>query len=374
MGSRALLALSLLAGCGFKANSGKSIDAPPAIGDGGIDAPDPDAPLDGPPPPDAPPSIACYGSNFGRVCLSSAPTNPITINAATPIDTDSSSMCAMTITGTTIANACVIPALSWSINARLSGRGSRALVLVAVNSITINAAGVIDVSSTVSPTVRGAGAQLLCAGGAPASGNGGGAGGSNSSPGGSGGSGNAGGGGGASSSFGLASLRGGCPGSAGGTGGAGGFGGGAVDLIAGSIIINGAILANGAGGNGGPAGDRGGGGGGSGGVAVLDTQNLMLNGSAILLAQGGGGGAGSTGGAAPNGGEASGANPGTAAAGGNGGGNAGAGGAGGTTGSGSSGSSANGNAGGGGGGGGAGYLRSLDPSFSPGGMTYPNFN
>ncbi|MBA3460719.1 MAG: hypothetical protein H0T46_12200 [Deltaproteobacteria bacterium] len=375
MRSRALVALTLFAGCGFEANPGKSIDAPPGTGDSGVDAaPDPDAASDGPPPADAPSSIACYGSSFGRVCLSSAPTNTITLGTATTIDTDTSSMCALTFAGTTIANACVVPAMSWTINARYTARGSRALVLVAVNAITISTNGAIDVSSSSSPTVRGAGAQLLCAGGTPASGNGGGAGGSNNSVGGSGGNGSTGNGGSPSSTSGLSSLRGGCPGSPGGNGGAGGFGGGAVDLIAGSIIVNGAIIANGAGGTGGPAGDRGGGGGGSGGVIVLDTQNLVLSASTILLAQGGGGGGGSTGGAAPDGSEGSSLNPGVAAVGGSSGGNAGTGGEGGTTGSGSNGGGANGNAGGGGGGGGVGYLRTLDPSFSPGGMTYPNFN
>lgn len=97
-------------------------------------------------------------------------------------------------------------------------------------------------------------------------------------------------------------LRGGCAGADGGdgveAGGAGGIGGGAILLQAETVVINGAITANGRGGKGGiyttgPGGDGGGGGGGSGGMIVLSATRLnLINGQ--LFANGGGGGEGSS--------------------------------------------------------------------------------
>src|SRR4051812_44121001 len=174
------LVLLALAGCGFHASPGKALDA--STGDSAIDASDPDAPPSDAPTdstitPDGPPTISCYGSNFGRICLASAPTSTMTL--AGTINTDTSAMCAATVQGTTISNACAIAADSLTITGRLVASGAKALVLVGASSITITASGSVDVSSHVlgvAGPVRGAGAALTCAGVNPASGNGGGAG------------------------------------------------------------------------------------------------------------------------------------------------------------------------------------------------------
>ncbi len=370
----ATLALGLVTACGFHAPAG---DVPrDAVGDGanGADG-------DGPPPtdglvvPDAPPGAACYGGSFGRVCLSSPPTGTRDVSSQVTIDTDDPAMCATTVAGTTITNACVLAATAWTINSRLSARGSRVLVIVGTTSIAVNGAGTIDVSSHVNPVVRGAGAATSCAGANSPSGGGGGAGGSYSQGGGSGGSGNGGTGGTPNATL-VVSVRGGCPGGNGaGGGGAGGFGGGAVDLIAPSISVDGMIAANGAGGRGGAASGKGGGGGGSGGAIVLDTQGLTFNGSGRLMAQGGGGGEGAAN--SSDGGDASDpslAEIGTVANGGSGGGNGGDGGDGAAGGAGDPGGSGSGNAGGGGGGGSAGFVHSLDAQFPRSGMSVPDFN
>lgn len=368
---RSVVALGLAAGCGFSAPAQQSPR------DGGIDSAVSDAPLDDMPLPDAPLAIdaplgtACYGSSFGMVCLSSAPTGMTAISTPRTIDTDNAAMCAPTAAGTTITNACVIAADSFVINAQLTATGSRSLVLVAASGITINMMGVIDVSSR--GTARGAGALATCVGPTVPGSGGGGAGGTFGAAGGNGGAGTGGAGGVASPAILLSALRGGCPGQAGAGGTAVRFGGGAVDLIASAITINGRIEANGAGGEGAAAGDRGGGGGGSGGAIVLDTMNLTFNGSGRLMAQGGGGGGGSS----NNSGGAPGGDPamfGQSATAGTGGGNGGPGGAGGSSSAGSPGTAGSGNSGGGGGGGGAGYIRALDPAFPQGGMAVPNFN
>ncbi|MBL9017690.1 MAG: hypothetical protein JNL83_26105, partial [Myxococcales bacterium] len=107
---RFVVVAGLAAGCGFSAPAGQGPRDAAVGGDGDRDAADPDAALvDASPdaPADAPPGVACYGSAFGRVCLSSAPTGTTTINAPSTIDTDSSAMCAATAAGTTIGSACV---------------------------------------------------------------------------------------------------------------------------------------------------------------------------------------------------------------------------------------------------------------------------
>ncbi len=370
----ATLALGVMTACGFHAPA-TGVDGPrDASGDGapGTEAgPSPDGAVV----PDAAPGVVCYGS-FGTVCLSSPPTAHRDVSSPLAINTDDPAMCATTVAGTTIANACVIAAASWTINSRLSARGARVLVIVATTSIAVNGAGTIDVSSHANPLVRGAGAATTCAGGNSPSGGGGGAGGSFSLGGGSGGSGNGGTGGTPNATLALITVLGGCPGITGaGAGGAGGLGGGAVDLIAPAITIDGTIAANGAGGRGGGASSKGGGGGGSGGALVLDSQGLTFNASGRLMAQGGGGGEGAAN--ASDGGDAvdlSLAAIGVAASGGSGGGNGGDGGAGGVTSSGSPGTGGAGNAGGGGGGGSAGFVHSLDAQFVRSGMSVPDFN
>lgn len=98
----------------------------------------------------------------------------------------------------------------------------------------------------------------------------------------------------------LSPLRGGCRGGAGGStgGGAGGRAGGAIQLVAGGTITvgqNGQVTARGGFGNGAAGDDTsgGGGGGGSGGGILIEALTLQLQGK--LIANGGGGGEGAAG-------------------------------------------------------------------------------
>jgi hypothetical protein len=182
--------------------------------------------------------------------------------------------------------------------------GSKPLVLVASNSITVMSP--LDVSShhTTNPAANpetGAGADFTgCPAPAtnPANG-GGGAGGSFNGVGGSGAAAaranSAGGAPGVAIAT-VTALRGGCPGQDGEGApadlGKGGHGGGAVLLIAGnSINVMAEINASGEGGRTGNRNTSGGGGAGAGGMIVLDAHTVTN--SALLLANGGGGGEGS---------------------------------------------------------------------------------
>jgi hypothetical protein len=254
----------------------------------------------------------CFGS-FINICLQSVPTNDYTVEVNTDIDTNTG--CPYVFNQPTGQTLCGIVAKTIHINASLRANGPRPLLLIATDTITISAAGSIDVGSykilTIPVTeVIGAGAatgNTLCGNasnggsdnGASPYGGGGGAGGSFVGRGGAGARGVNGAGGTAGSSanvFGTPTfMRGGCRGTSGGTGngnipGIGGAGGGAVLAIAGVSITNaGHIRAGGMGGYGGNT-ESGGGGGGSGGMIVLDAMTIMNTG--ILNANGGGGGEG----------------------------------------------------------------------------------
>ncbi len=308
---------------------------------------------------------SCYGTGFGRTCLTTPPGTPATLTAQR-VDTDTSPLCATDVVGN--PPWCVIAATDLTIGAgTLSAIGSKPLVLVATGSLLVD--GTIDIASHRGGQT-GAGAvpatnTTLCDPGTPPGNNGGGAGGSFGTKGGKGG--NAGGTAGAIQP--ATALRGGCAGQDGksGTPGLEGLGGGAIYLIAGTTItVGGAINASGAGGTAGVNGDAGGGGGGAGGLIGLDAP-MVTNGGAIF-ANGGGGAEGS--GNQTKGNDGNESQNGVAAAQTTSASNGGEGGAGGAVTAAGDGASANGS-GGGGGGGGAGAIRLFQATAITGGVVSP---
>ncbi|HEX2687974.1 MAG TPA: hypothetical protein VHN14_15205 [Kofleriaceae bacterium] len=241
---------------------------------------------------------ACFGTGIVNVCLAVTPTQALTISDVTTIDTSDFTICAATVSGG--SNYCVVAATSITVNATLRAKGTKPLVLIASDSITVNQ--LIDVGShrTTSEFI-GAGADpAVCVAGTAAVTRGGGAGGSFTGTGGTGGASAGGGPGGQpeNATTTITELRGGCPGQNGDGGGkgAGGHGGGAVYLIASNRIdITGPGI-NAAGEGGAPGMpianiSSGAGGGGSGGMIGFDTPTLTCTG--LILANGGGGGEGS---------------------------------------------------------------------------------
>jgi hypothetical protein len=203
--------------------------------------------------------------------------------------------------------ACVVFAQTIAIANPLEVRGSRPLVLLALETLSVTAP--IDLISRGMTLGPGAHHATCVPGSGTGSslGSGAGAGGSFGGMGGNGGMGgsttNPGGAAGASAPpiSALAIVRGGCSGGSGGVGqapgGSGGGAGGAIYLIAGtSMVIAGRINASGEGG--GPGGGHGtggaggGGGGGSGGLIGFDAPQIEITSDAVLVANGGGGGGG----------------------------------------------------------------------------------
>lgn len=267
-----------------------------------------------PPPIDA---RQCFGVGLlQNLCLSKAPTAAVSLSS--PINTDAAGTCTQVFpqTGSPTASPelCVIAGKTITVQGSVTVQGTRALVLIGAETVTVASSAALDASSTTSGTSRkGAGANLgACA--APTTpqnnsqGAGAGAGGSLSTKGGDGGDGNTNGGPQNTAKGGNAGatqpdpvlLRGGCPGGKGGdgqgAGGAAGDGGGALYLIAGmSITIAGDVFASGGGGGGTPnAGgiEQGGGGGGTGGMIGLDAPTLTITGRVVANGGAGAGGGG----------------------------------------------------------------------------------
>jgi hypothetical protein len=253
----------------------------------------------------------CFGAAPFRICLAAAPTMPLTISQLRTIDTADLANCVDTVSGGNVG--CVMAATTITVEATLRSTGPRPLVLIASDSISIKAGGLIDVGSHrgVAPEL-GAGADPQdCVPGKLANEGGGGAGGSFVGLGGNGAASDvfpsiAGGTPGPSITAPITRLRGGCAGQdtpgSNGVPVRGGHGGGAVLLIAGRAITltggaipltDGAINAAGEGGEGGSSG-AGGGGGGAGGMIGLDAPTIASSG--LVLASGAGGGGGSSGG------------------------------------------------------------------------------
>lgn len=236
----------------------------------------------------------CYGTGLVTACFDDVPSGTQTFGGNQTIDTDTDARCATT---TNAVPACVIAAETITIeNGFWAASGSRPLVLVATQTISVTS--VLTVGSSRQFGFTGAGADMPgCNAGTAPTGSSGGAGGSFGGTGGDGAA--VGTAGTAGAALTPTTLRGGCPGQDGADAvaplgpGTGGHGGGAVYLIAdGSITIGGLVSASGAGGGGGANGAAaGGGGGGSGGFIGFDTPSLTITGNA--LANGGGGGEGS---------------------------------------------------------------------------------
>jgi hypothetical protein len=293
----AVIALVTASGCRFLLGDGPSDNpATDASGSASVDAPA-DANTD--------PKCGWGGAGLpqGGICLGELPTSSPSI--PTTIDTDTSALCVAYSKGG--GTYCVIAGVDLTV-ASVRVTGSKPLVLIATNSITVS--GTLDAASHTATMSRGPGTDpTTCDYGLPPN-NGnnpetrGGAGGSFGGSGGRGGLRNnqppatdSGVPGARATIAPPAILRGGCHGQNGfGAGAAiGGFGGGAVYLVGGvSIDVQAAaaINASGAGGNGGAGGGtpKGGAGAGSGGMIVLEAATVNVAGR--VFADGGGGGEG----------------------------------------------------------------------------------
>jgi hypothetical protein len=265
-------------------------------------------------------SITCVGGtlygDYGtddvglmRICVPMTATGALSLDG--DIDTDGAFCDVAFAIDSYSSQVCVKWGASITIGT-IHATGSRALILVASDRITIN--GVLDVASHQGASARGAGGnwpgcpQSNGASGTSTNGGGGGAGGSFGTRGGSGGTNSVDASTGGRPPVALDRVRGGCEGGNGGDGpyttpgGFGGRAGGAVYLIAGSAIElteTAVINASGQGGHGGDlahvsfSGPGGGGGGaGSGGLIGLDAPLVMVASTATVFANGGGGGGG----------------------------------------------------------------------------------
>src|ERR1044071_2248617 len=90
--------------------------------------------LDGPM--DTNSEVFCLGTFF-RICLDAAPTQPLSIEAQTTIDTTNSPLCSQHVIG---GDYCVLAATDIMIDSRLRAPGARPLVLFTSGSITTGAA------------------------------------------------------------------------------------------------------------------------------------------------------------------------------------------------------------------------------------------
>jgi hypothetical protein len=288
---RVVWLLGCLIGCGFNKA---------AIDDAGVDG------LGGP----APDASLCF-DGFTPICLAALPTAPRTYTDPSTLLDTSGAECAATTMAT--ADVCVIAATTIEVRAGavLRATGPRPLVLLATTAITIT--GALDVASHRTGTNGAAANASDCKMGTPPTtagtpniAGGGGYGGTFGTRGGNGGDSQDRGRGGGAPAVGdpPTKLRGGCAGSAGAMGtaagqGSGGAGGGAVELNAPSITVAGLLNASGAGGVNGSGSDSGAGGGGAGGMIVFDTPTLVVTGAVFAQGGAGGGGAGGSGAGMP---------------------------------------------------------------------------
>jgi len=314
--------IAMVAACNFQAtrvdnqlvdaSGGEPVDAPAPP----VDAAIPDTPV---PPQD---TQFCYGAGLLRVCFGSLPIGNINLPIGGVLDT-SGAGCNFVVGQQGGPQLCVISGTNLTVTGNLVAVGTRPLMLVATDTITVVGQGSIDVSSVSGGGARtGAGGNasecsLSTKGQNDQGGAGGGAGGSFGTAGGKGGTGDqndngpgrADGGNPGNTQTNPTVLRGGCAGGDGGNGnsgdpralgGEGGEGGGAVYLIAATrIAIEGNVFASGAGGRvtiGSNGRLEGAGGGGSGGMVVLDAPTIQVSGRVVANGGAGGGGGGNVGG------------------------------------------------------------------------------
>ena len=307
------IALAALVGCKSEINPAYCAAHPtdtrcPMTDGGGIDAM-----VDAPAPQIDAPST-CVGAGNYTVCLDTElPTSPATV--PTTVDTDSQVTCLHLQPVGWVENgqppACFIAGTTVSISSGVAAHGSRPLVIVATDTLTLSAlleaAGKRDTPTPIPAGYNAAACPAFTtAPVASATGGGGAAGGSfmtfsgNGAPGDN--STNAGGVAAGASSAPLV-LRAGCGGQTGadgdtaGNGAPGGNGGGSIYLVAGNtLVLTATAQINVSGGGGGSTGGHfsGGGGGGSGGMLVLYAPTFTITAGAKLAANGGGGGAGDT--------------------------------------------------------------------------------
>lgn len=253
----------------------------------------------------------CEGSGAFEVCLTALPSAPVVVQGS--IDTDASSYCFDGYTLPAEHPWCVVIGTTLAVHS-VTAQGSRPLVLLATQDLTIANGDLLDASShqgVAGPAANNPACSTSSAGNAGVLDDGGGAG--------AGGSFGTMGGGGAAGGDSAATpgsvggaiampsgLFGGCPGGLGGEGNdpqtdecnpnmsdPPGAGGGAVYLLAGGTVrIDGTVAAGGAGGGGGKLARGGGSGGGSGGLIVIWAgSSIMGNGQLVTTGGGGGGGA-----------------------------------------------------------------------------------
>jgi hypothetical protein len=138
--------ISFLVGCGFQSTAmNTSIDAgnqPDASIDAGTTAGS-DAMID---------AQVCFGSGLVKVCLDSAPSNPVSYSGASTIDTSNAAACTKTFANPGGPELCVIAGTSITVNGTLTATGSRALVLI--GATTVSVPGTLDVSSAINVNPR----------------------------------------------------------------------------------------------------------------------------------------------------------------------------------------------------------------------------
>ncbi|HWO19532.1 MAG TPA: hypothetical protein VNO30_12180 [Kofleriaceae bacterium] len=244
----------------------------------------------------------CFGEGIAKPCVPAVPAGQVMLSGT--INTDADTRCVVIAQRPGEPQLCVIGGQEIAIGKPVHAVGTRPLVLVATETITVTA--MLDARSVRGEPVTGAGA-IPCPAPLSVGEAGIGAGGVGGSFGGGGGTGAAGSGVPATAPTQPIPfpdhVRGGCPGGAGAEGtsavvGKPGGGGGALYLIAKrQIDVQAVIAANGAGAlldlpEIGARAGGGGGGGGSGGLIVLEAPVVTFGGEARVLAMGGGGAGG----------------------------------------------------------------------------------